>query len=180
MGMTPATMATVSMSTQAAGAVSSAAGSYYGAATSRASLEAQAAVARANARISEAAARQEITRGARDVSAMRTKMAGVKGAQRAAIAANGIDLRSNSALDVLTSTDYVTETDAATIEENAMRSAWGYRVQGGNAMSAAVGAQAGADSISPLLATTGTLLTSGGRVADSWYRYSRSEQGARD
>lgn len=54
------------------------------------------------------------------------------GKQRAAFAANGMDLHSGSAVDVLTSTKVLGNQDVATIQTNAARQAWGYAVEGNN------------------------------------------------
>jgi hypothetical protein len=48
------------------------------------------------------------------------------------MAARGIDLRSDTALNILTTTDVMGEIDAQTIEANAVRAAWGYRTEGVN------------------------------------------------
>jgi hypothetical protein len=53
----------------------------------------------------------------------------VIGSQRAALAAQGVDVASGSALDVQADTAYQAELDAATIQNNAWREAYGLRTQ---------------------------------------------------
>lgn len=49
----------------------------------------------------------------------------IAGSQRAAVAANGLDITSGTPSDILADTAKLTELDARTIENNAMRQAWG-------------------------------------------------------
>ena len=69
-----------------------------------------------------------------DVEAQQAQMhqAQVLGAQRASLAANGVDLTTGSAQDLLTSTKFLGAQDVNTIQSNAARTAWGYQVQGMN------------------------------------------------
>ena len=69
-----------------------------------------------------------------DVEAQQAQMhqAQVLGAQRASLAANGVDLTTGSAQDLLTTTKFLGAQDVNTIQSNAARTAWGYQVQGMN------------------------------------------------
>lgn len=71
------------------------------------------------------------------------------GAQRAQMAANGIDLTQGSAQDLLASTKFLGGIDVNTIQSNAARQAWGYEVQGMNDKSAGQMEKWKADSINP-------------------------------
>jgi hypothetical protein len=93
------------------------------------SAMAQQGANRANAQIAEYQAGQAIQNGQTNVGNSRLRVAQVKGEQRAAMAANGVDLGEGSATDVLASTDLLGDRDAATIMDNALRTAWGYQVQ---------------------------------------------------
>lgn len=84
---------------------------------------------RVNADIATYQASQAITNGQTNVETSELSTAQVKGQQRAAMGANGVDLGSGSATDVLASTDLLGERDTATIMDNALRTAWGYKVQ---------------------------------------------------
>lgn len=54
----------------------------------------------------------------------------VSGQQKAALAANGLDLTSGSALDQLATSRFLAAQDINTLQSNAARAAWGYQVQG--------------------------------------------------
>jgi hypothetical protein len=62
----------------------------------------------------------------------RAKVRGMLGTQRAALAANGIDPNSGTALALQDETVAFGETDAMTIRYNAAREAWGYGVNATN------------------------------------------------
>lgn len=92
----------------------------------------QQRVAENNAITSEYAAKDALTRGAADEQQQRIKTRQVMGAQRAALAASGVDVNSGTGSRILTDSAGLGELDALTIRENAMRSAWGYQTQAEN------------------------------------------------
>lgn len=141
------------------GALGSAGGSFYTARTQRTQLNLQADLA-------AIAAEGELQRGQREEQQVRLQTARTKGAQRAALAANGIDLSSASAAEILTSTDVMGEIDAETVAANARRAAWGHRAQGEMARATARG-------ISPLLSAGTSLLGGATQAATSWYMLDR-------
>lgn len=102
----------------------------------------QAALARINARLAESAAQGVLHSGARQEQAKRLETAAFKSRQRAGFAASGVDLTSESAVNVLTSTDLIGDVDANTINANAIRAAWGYRTEGTNSQVAGLMADA--------------------------------------
>lgn len=102
----------------------------------------QEAMARINARLAESAAQGALHSGVRQEQSKRLEVAAFKSRQRTAIAAGGIDLTSESSVAVLTSTDMMGEIDANTINANAVRAAWGYRVEGTNSQIAGLAASA--------------------------------------
>ena len=59
----------------------------------------------------------------------RAKVRQIQGSQRANLAANGVDISDGTALDLMTETAAVGETDALMLRFNAMRQAWGSREQ---------------------------------------------------
>lgn len=164
-----------------------------------------ALVAENNAELAGWQGREALRQGENDVSniqfdrstaltASRNEAANVKSRQKVSMAANGVDIGSGSAVDVLTSTDYVGELNAnaisdaaarnvATVRDNAIKNAWGYQVQGIGykdqaATSRADAAlyqfdarqqRAGASRISPNSAAAVSLIGSAGQVASSWY-----------
>jgi hypothetical protein len=94
------------------------------------------------------------------------------GAQRAQMAANGIDLTQGSAQDLLASTKFLGGIDVNTIQSNAARQAWGYEVQGMNDKNAATMETWKANSINPsqigAMAAGQSLLSSIGGAASSY------------
>ena len=86
--------------------------------------------AKINAQISEMGAQSVLHQGQQQVAGLTLKAGQLKATQRAAMAANGIDLGEGNAVDVQASTEIMKEVDKNQIEQNAIRSAWGYRTQG--------------------------------------------------
>jgi hypothetical protein len=154
---------------QLAGAVTGAAGAYSSSQGAKAAYEAQAQVAANNAVIAGWQADDATMRGGKSATASRAKTLQLKGDQRAAMAANGIDLSVGSAQEILTDTDYFGQIDANTIVDNAAREAWGYRSQAANFGADASLLRSRADAESPWKAAGASLLTSAGKVASSWY-----------
>lgn len=157
------------MALMGAGAASSVVGSYFNAKSQKATLAFQADMAEQNAKLAELSAQGELLRGQWAESRQRAQTGRIKSAQRVAMAANGVDLQSQSALEVLTSTDVMGEIDANQIAANAVRAAWGYRMQGSNATSEALVKRAAGEAISPNMAAASSLLSNAGSVATSWY-----------
>lgn len=169
MGFSPATMATASMIGQIGGAVSSAAGSYYGAAVQKINLESQARMAEVNARIAEMGAQSALNQGHKQAASLTLRAGQMKSTQRAAMAANGIDLGEGSAAEVQASTDTMKDIDQNQILANAVQSAWGYRMQGVNHQNEALMARADAKGIKPGMDLATSLLGSATSIASSWY-----------
>ncbi|MDM0072078.1 hypothetical protein [Variovorax sp. J31P207] len=160
------------------GAGMSATSAYSQAKSQQAALQAQAQVADNNATIATWQGEDAVTRGEWAAGQAMQKGAQVKSSQRAAMAANGVDLSVGSAQEVLNSTDYITATDAATLENNALREAWGYRMQARQYTDSAKAARGGASQISPWLSAGSSLLTSATNVASRWYQGNAVTRGA--
>ena len=188
---------TAALAMQGAGAASSALGAYSSTQASKSSLNLQATLADINAKstmdmaainqqMAESSAQQTLLTGQREVQKSQISTANLKGAQRASMAANGIDLGEGTALQILTSTDVLGEADANTLQANAVRAAFGYRTQGQaqfnaartqatNSTSQAVMSRASADAMNPLTAASTSLLGSGAAVASGWYQYNKAD-----
>lgn len=187
MGFNAGTMGTLALGLTGASAASNFVGGVSAARNQRASLESQARIAEINAGLAETnakwletSAEDATRRGEAELQASRRRSAALKGSQRAAMAANGIDLGSDTALDVVTSTDVLSAEDEQAIQENAIRTAWGFRMEaqnaraaGGQQQMAANSARGSARGISPLSAGYTSLLSGASAVADSWYRTNR-------
>lgn len=154
-------------------------------ATRSAAARAEGQIALQNAQMSGWQAEDAIDRGETAAMQVQQRGAQIKGSQRAAMAANGVDLGVGSALQVITDTDYLTSIDATTVANNAAREAWGYRVQqsqygakGANSLAAAGSIEKNAGSDAWLAAGT-SLVGSATQVAASWYKNS-ANSGKRD
>jgi hypothetical protein len=89
----------------------------------------QAKVAEQNAKMADESARDAIEQGKRDNLLHYRRQAQLQGTQRAAMAANGIDLSFGSALNVQGDTKMIGREDADAISENAMRASRGYSIE---------------------------------------------------
>jgi len=173
-----ASIFTLANASLAATALSGAVG-VYGAVKSGQAQNAQAryqsAVERNNAKIAGWQAEDATKRGQIEEQRQRLATARLRGAQRAGMAANGIEIDSGSPLDVLMDTASLGELDALTIRSNAEREAYGFRSQGGNLM-----AQAGLTRMAGRNAQTAgyigagsTLLSSAATAGDRAATYKR-------
>lgn len=174
MTITPQQMGTISMYAGLAGMASSVIGSFYSASSQKSSLKFQADMAEINARLAETSAQGAMFRGEREVGALTLKAGMLKGRQRVAMAANGIDLGVGSAAEIQASTEVMKEIDSNTIKSNAVLEAWGYRTQSVNASNEALMARSTAGGISPFGSAVGSLLGSAGQVAGQWYSLNKS------
>lgn len=116
--------------------------------------KAQANIARINAQSMELQA-QAVLRANESATVRKTMEAGqVKSAQRVALAANGVAVGEGSAAEVQASTDIVKEMDKNQMKENAVRNAWGYRMQAANYEGQALMAEASKQSVGLNFATS--------------------------
>lgn len=157
------------------GAVSSAIGAYYSAQSAKNTLKHQAAMGKINAQVSELGAKSALLQGQRAEQASRMQTTQLKSRQKVSMAANGIDLGSQTAVNILTSTDYMGETDALTIQRNALQAAWGHRMSATNANNAALMSSADASGISAFGSAATSLLGSASSVAGKWYAYNKQQ-----
>lgn len=148
------------MGFQAASAGFSAAGAYGEAKSKRAGLGYEEASAYNAAAVAGYQASDALRTGQIEEQTQDLKTAAVFSAQRANMAANGIDLGEGSASEVLTTTQVMGQRDAATIHDNTMRAVWGYRVQQESDLSNAHAYAAMKKGIKPYMAVAGSLLGS--------------------
>lgn len=120
----------------------------------------QEQVARMNQKFSEDQARAEALAGNAEATTLKLKAAKFAATQKAQFAANGVDVESGSALDVLADTRLMSDEDAAVIKNNAARRAAGAAAQAAN-----YGAQASAISSGRNWQTAGTLLGGAAKAA---------------
>ena len=131
-----------------------------------ASAQYNAQVADVNAKLSEIQARDAVARGAIDEQQQRMKTSLTLGQQRAAMAANGVDLKFGSPLDALVDTATMGELDALTIRTNTYREERDIRQQGLNAQGQAsmMRAEGAAAKSGGYLSAMGTVLGGGARA----------------
>jgi len=120
----------------------------------------QQKVADANAKLEDAAAADAIARGKVDRQNYMREASQAAGAQRAAMAANGIEVGFGSALTMRQDTAEAVERDAMTISANSEREAAGFDRQAGNyrAQAAASGQAASGALVSGAFGVGSTLL----------------------
>lgn len=169
MAIEASTLGLFSMGSSLLGGLLGAKGSYDSASASKEAYAIQAAIARANAQTSEAQAQIALENGQSAEQNTRLRTRQVIGSQRAAMAANGIDLGEGTATDILTTSTFMGERDALTVRDNASRQAWAYRVQGTNAINNANVMDQAGNAINPGMAAAGSLLTTASSVAGTWY-----------
>lgn len=133
--------------------------------------EYEAAVANNNAKVAQQQAENERQIGNIEEEQHRRRVRQALGAQRAALAANGIDTTSGTALDLQTETAQFGEEDALTIRANAARKAWGYEVEAGNYKAQAIGAKARAKNTA-----MGSYLGGAANLAGLGYQYYASKR----
>lgn len=123
-------------------------------------------VANNNATIMEYQATDAKRRADEEAIAIRRKASQLSGTQRAAMAARGLDLTGGTPAQLLGETDFFGEQDVQTARYNGEVEAWGKRASASNTR--AGGAAAAAAGRTQAFST---LLTTGGSVAEKWYRY---------
>lgn len=139
-----------------------------------ASARYNAQVSEMNAKIMDQNARDALERGKMEEQQKRFEIAALTGRQRAAMAANGVDLSFGSPLDTIVDTAMLGELDALTIRSNAAREAYDYKVAGANGRADAALSRSSARSAQTggYLSAFGTVL--GGASEIGKYRASRS------
>ena len=123
----------------------------------------QSKIAKNNAIIEKQKRDDAIERGKTEEQNYRRQIAGIKGEQRAAMAANNVSLDSDTSMGIIEDTAQVGEMDALTIRANAAREGWGYDVSATNALaSSKMHKQAGR------LNAAGTVLSTASSVGSMW------------
>lgn len=157
-----------------AGLAVSAVGAYKGAQARKSALEYDAAVASNNQRLAEYQAGLALENGAVQEQSQQLKTADALADQRAALAANGVDLGEGSPNEILATTRFMGKRDELQIRDNAVRQAWGYRQQASAYGTEAAANRAAAAATKPFLTAAGSLMTNAGTVASTWYRYAKA------
>ena len=143
-------------------------GSFYAAKGQKMQLRLQARMAELNAKMADSQARDALMQGQRAEQAVRMQGAQVKSAQRVAMGASGVDLSSETSVALQTSTEFLSELDANTVKANALRAAWGHRMNAVNYRGQAIMGRAQASAISPAMAAFSTMLTQGAQFGQTY------------
>ncbi len=143
-------------------------GAYQQAQGAKAAAKYEASVASANAKVAEFKAQDAQDRAQVDAENLGRQIAATRGKQKAAMAANGLDLSSGTPQSILDATDFYGLQDQTTLATNANREAAGYRTQGANYQAEASMQRSRASSISPFTSMATSLLTSAGTLSDKW------------
>ena len=125
-------------------------------------------VGRNNQIMAEYAAQDARLRGEDQAQMARRRGDAIKGAQRARLAASGLDLSVGTAGELQDQTDFFSQGDQNTARVNADRDAWSMRTSGQQAS-----AQGNAAAQQGNLAAFGTTLGTAGQVAGKWYDMNR-------
>lgn len=102
----------------------------------RSQAQYQQQVSEINSRLADQQAEDAVARGTKQANAIRKQSEKVKGAQRAAAAAQGIAVDSGDIADLQAETDINSAEDQKTTMTNAWREAFGYKVEAANAAAA--------------------------------------------
>lgn len=170
-------LALVGVGTSIAGTLTSTYGAFKQSKADQQAARWNAHVADNNATLAEWEAQDALDRGEDAAQRHQLKVAGLKGTQRARIAANGIALSEGSPLRILTDTDFLGELDAQVIRANAGREAYSATTKAQQYRDDSAMLNYQADSNSPLLAGATTLLTGATSVASKWYAYRTGASG---
>ena len=157
-----------------AGAMAQAQGQRHAGESKAAEYRYQAEIDENNRKVALWKAADAKARGAKDEAAHRVKVAALKGRQRSALAASGVELGSGSALDILGDTAALGELDALTIRSNAERESYEQNVVASNLKANAGMKRMGADNaiIAGKIGAQTSLLSGAGSVASKWQNYS--------
>ena len=159
---------------QGLGAIAQARGQRQAAAAKANEYEYQAKIDDNNRKVALWKAQDAQDRGAKEEAALRVKVAQLKGRQKSALAASGVEIGDGSALDILGDTAALGELDALTIRSNAEREAYEQKVNASNLAANAGMKRMGAGNaiIAGRIGSMTSLLTGAGSIASQWANYS--------
>lgn len=95
-------------------------------------LQYQSAIDQQNVTLAQQQSAAALQAGNQQVMQSEMQANQVLGSQKANLAANGVDLGSGSAIDLMATTKFLNQADVANIETNSARQAWGYGVDAAN------------------------------------------------
>jgi hypothetical protein len=158
---------------QGAGVGMNTIGSFFATQAQQSSLKYQAAINNINANMSEIGAQNTTLEGQKSAQAALMRGSRINASYRAHAAANGVDIGQGSALETQVSNEFMSHSDAISIEQAAARSAIGYRTQAVGYRNQALMENATASALSPFGSAFGSLLSGAGQVASYWGMYNQ-------
>lgn len=163
----------------AANGINSAVGSYRQASAVQKAGRAEANALTFNAQAADQQATDALARGREAGMRVERDVRRLGGAQRAALAGQGLDPFSGSGADVQAESQALGAFDRLTIENNARREAYGYQVQAQDFRNRATAARKGAAGQASALRQQafGTLLTTGAQIGNMAYNAPRVGRG---
>lgn len=176
--------------TAAVGSINSAIGSYFAAQSQQNQLKMQAQdrkfssqMAALNARGSEFAAQSATQAGQQQYGRMTMQQGQARASAAAGLASRGIQAGVGSAKEIMGSIDLVNRIDQLTMSANTVRQAEAYRMQKANYLTQSAmeglssqNLKSSANSISPGLAASSSLMTGASDIGMSWLRTKRFEE----
>lgn len=175
MGMSSSSLGPLSLMMQAAGGANKAIGAYASARMQRAQFGYDAFQAGLNAKIADMNAGLAMKQGESKVQQIGLREQSEEGQARTAYAAGGIDLSGGGSPGrVIGSNKLIGQVDSQIAAANAIKQAWGYKIEATNFESAARMDQAMHDNINPTLAAGNSLMGSSTDVSSSWYQMSKA------
>lgn len=165
----PTTIAAAMPYIYGAAAATAAYGAYQQSEAGKDAAKYQAAVNENNAKITDYQAQDAMRRGDEDANRIARQANIMKGQQRAAQAASGLELTEGTASELQAQTDFFSLVDQDTAKDNARREAWGIRQQGVGFRNESSMQRAKAAGTNSGMAAVSSLLGSSGKVAGSWY-----------
>lgn len=127
--------------------------------------------AQASAKMADQQAKDALARGDQAASDLAKEQAGFRGQQRAALAANGVELDYGSADQIQQDTQTLQREDQRRLRDNRNREAWGYSVDGAMQRAAGKGALIGT------AFNAGSTLLSGASKTYSSYKANSAPRG---
>ncbi len=159
-----------SMAMQYGGAGYQAAGAYFATKSQQVAYGAAADIAEVNAKMAEVSAQSALNAGQKEQQTVLLKGAEIEAAQKAETGASNIAPDSSTAIERQASSELIAKNDAFTANANAVRQAWGYRMNATNYQNEALMARTTAGALSPFSAFAGSLMSSASSIAMSRYR----------
>lgn len=162
----PATMATLASISSTYGTAMTVGSGLITAYSQMQNARTAAAAAEQTAAQNAKAARETLEQGKDESDQRRAAGAALKAENRAALAASGVDVGGEHALDILDDQSTIIEEDAFSIRETSRRRATGLSQSAANAMT-----EAGSQKSKAIFAPISTLLTTGAKVGSKYTPY---------